>query len=147
MRKKLLVVDDDLDLLNLLRLHFKEEGFAVTVVSNGLEAVKKARQMMPDLILLDLVLPGLDGFEVCESLRQSPATANTPIILVSGASSELSRLAAMEAGGTAFVSKPVSPGELVTLMRQHLSPKHPAPPRMVRPARAPRPLRAALCLE
>src|SRR5438045_4298179 len=90
-QKKILVVDDHTSLLELLRLEFREGGFAIATATNGLDAVKKARSILPDLILLDVMLPELNGFAVCELLRKDPATAHIPIIMVTGLCGQLSR--------------------------------------------------------
>lgn len=145
MRKKLLLVDDDLELLDLLRIHFKAAGFSITVSNNGDEVLKKARQSAPDLILLDLRLPGMDGFALCEALRRDPATATTPILVFSGVSGEMSRLAGLESGATDFIPKPASPRTLVERIQYWL-----AQPSLIRPVRlpsSPRPLRMAACTE
>jgi DNA-binding response OmpR family regulator len=144
MRKRLLVVEDDVELLELLKLSFRAAGFSVTTASDGIEALKKARSATPDLILLDLVLPELDGFAVCETLRRNRASASTPIILLTGLSSELSRLAGFESGATDFISKPASPKELILTIKYYL--RHPpqAPPA---PASKAGPLRMVACVE
>ena len=135
MRKKILAVEDDADLLDLLRLSFKGAGFSVATAGNGIDALKKARSLEPDLILLDLVLPELDGFAVCETLRKSPATATVPIIVLTGLSSELARLAVLECGASDYVTKPVTPSELITKMRHWLRrTTHAAPPRRAAPS-------------
>ena len=120
MRKKILLVDDNKHLLGLLRLHFKGQGFSIATAANGLDALKKAVAMGPDLILLDLLLPGLDGFVVCETLRKHPATASIPIIIMSGLSGQFTRYAGLESGGTDFVAKPVSPKALLARIKQIL---------------------------
>jgi two-component system, OmpR family, alkaline phosphatase synthesis response regulator PhoP len=112
-RKKLLVVEDQPELLDLFRLEFKEEGFATATATNGLDAVRKARSILPDLILLDVMLPELDGFAVCEILRRDLSTRHIPIIMVTGLPGELPRCAGIESGATEFVTKPVTPAELV----------------------------------
>ena len=114
MRKKILVVEDDTDLLEIMRLSLKGAGYSIATATNGIEALKKARTLSPDLILLDLVLPELDGFAVCETLRRDRATAEVPIIVVTGLSSEFTRLAGLESGATDYVTKPVSPMALVS---------------------------------
>jgi DNA-binding response OmpR family regulator len=119
-RKKILVVEDHTDLLELFRLQFKEEGFAIATATNGVDAVRKARSLLPDLILLDVVLPELDGFAVCELLRRDAATCAIPIIMVTGLAGQLPRCAGIESGATDFVTKPVSPEELITRVRQVL---------------------------
>ncbi|MGN6553301.1 MAG: response regulator transcription factor [Verrucomicrobiota bacterium] len=117
-RKKILVVEDHAELLELLRLQFKEEGFAIATATDGIEAVRKARAHRPDLILLDVMLPELDGFAVCEILRKDANTKDIPIIMVSGLTGQLPRCAGFEAGATDFVTKPITPAALVAKVRQ-----------------------------
>ncbi len=114
MRKKILLVEDDTDLLQVLRLALKSAGFSVATATNGIEALRKARTLLPELIVLDLVLPELDGFAVCETLRKDRATAGVPILVVTGLSSEFTRLAGFESGATDYVTKPITPSELVS---------------------------------
>jgi two-component system, OmpR family, alkaline phosphatase synthesis response regulator PhoP len=121
MRKKILIVEDDTDLLEILRLALKSEGFSIATARNGLEALKKARSLLPDLIVLDLVLPELDGFAVCETLRLDRALAAVPIIVVTGLASEFTRLAGFEAGASDYVAKPFTPAELVSKVEHWLS--------------------------
>lgn len=113
MRKKILVVDDDADLVELVSFNLKQAGYAVGTAGNGVEALKNARSLMPDLILLDVMMPELDGFAVCEILRRDPATASIPIIMLTALSSELGRMAGLGSGATDFLSKPFSPRLLV----------------------------------
>jgi DNA-binding response OmpR family regulator len=113
MRKKLLIVEDNTELLELLRLGFKQAGFSVSTAANGLEAIKKARSLSPDVILLDLILPELDGFAACEVLRRSQETAAIPIIMLTGLTSEFTRFAGMESGADEYVTKPASPEQLL----------------------------------
>jgi DNA-binding response OmpR family regulator len=114
MRTKILVVDDNVDLLKLLRLSFKEAGFAVRTAVTGPEGLQKARSLSPDLIVLDLVLPKLDGFAVCEALRKDPATAAIPIVMLTGLTGQLSRVAGLESGANEYVTKPFSPKQLIS---------------------------------
>ena len=109
-KKKILIVDDHAELLELLRVQFKEEGFAVATANNGVDAIRKARALLPDLIVLDVKLPELDGFAVCETLRNDPATGSTPVVMITGLPGELTRCAGIESGATDFVSKPFNPG-------------------------------------
>lgn len=106
MRKKILVVEDDPDLVELLSFNLKQAGFAVGTAMNGIEALKKARSVCPDIILLDLMLPEMDGFAVCEVLRHDPATATIPVIMITAVSSALARLAGLEAGANDYITKP-----------------------------------------
>ncbi len=138
MRKKLLIVEDNSDLLELLRLSLKSAGFSVATAPNGLEALKKARSLAPDLVVLDLVLPELDGFAVCEALRKDPGTSAIPILVLTGLSSEMARLTGLECGADEFVKKPVSPEQLLSRIRHWL--KQPKEPRQPRGPSNPRPL-------
>lgn len=113
MRKKILVVEDDTELVELLSFTLKQAGFSVGTATNGIEALKKARSVAPDLILLDLMLPELDGFSVCEILRQDSATASVPIIMLTALTNELARVTGLAAGATDYVHKPFSPKQLV----------------------------------
>lgn len=145
MRKKLLIVEDNTELLELLRLSFKHAGFLVSTAANGLEALKKARSVSPDLILLDLVLPELDGFAVCEALRRGEDTSATPIIMLTGLTSEFTRYAGMESGADEYVTKPVSPDELLPRIKHWL--RHPRAKAVERGGATPRPARppSAMC--
>src|ERR1041385_4639111 len=90
-KKKILVVDDQPDLLEVLREQFKDEGFAIATATNGVDAIRKARSLVPDLILLDVVLPELDGFAVCEIIRNDPATKEIPVIMFTGLPGQVDR--------------------------------------------------------
>jgi len=108
------VVDDDADLVELLRFNLKKAGFAIGTAFNGADALKKARSLLPDVILLDLMLPELDGFAVCEILRRDAATASIPIVMLTALSSELGRLAGLGSGATDYITKPFSPKEVIS---------------------------------
>lgn len=120
MRKKILLVDDNKHLLGLLRLNFKGHGFIIATAADGHDAIQKAVSLAPDIILLDLLLPGLDGFVVCETLRKHPVTASTPIIIMSGLTGQFTRYAGFESGGTDFVAKPVTPKALLAKIKDVL---------------------------
>lgn len=128
MRKKILVVDDDADIVELLSFNLKQAGFAVGTADNGIEALKKARSIAPDLILLDLMLPELDGFAVCEILRRNPATATIPIIMLTAMSGELGRLSGLESGANDYLTKPFSPRQLVLKVDALLRKQDTTPP-------------------
>jgi DNA-binding response OmpR family regulator len=121
MRKKILVVDDDAELVELLSFNLKQAGYAIGTASNGVEAIKKARSLAPDLILLDVMMPELDGFAVCEILRRDSATASIPIMLLTALSSELGRMAGLGSGATDFLPKPFSPRLLIERIGQLLN--------------------------
>jgi len=113
MRNKILVVDDDTELVELISFNLKQAGHSVGTASNGVDALKKARSLEPDLIVLDVMMPELDGFAVCEILRRDPTTATVPILMLTALSSELGRLAGLGSGASEFVTKPFSPRVLV----------------------------------
>ena len=121
MRKKILVVEDDPDLVELLSYNLRASGFAVGTAADGVDALKKTRSISPDLILLDLMLPELDGFAVCDILRRDPATAAIPIIMVTAMSSHLARLTGLEAGANDYITKPFSLKQLIARIRELLA--------------------------
>jgi DNA-binding response OmpR family regulator len=121
MRKKILVVEDDADLVELLCFNLKKAGFAIGTATDGVEALKKARSVVPDLILLDLMLPELDGFAVCEILRRDPATATIPVIMLTALSSELARFAGLESGANDYITKPFSVKNLLGRIQSTLA--------------------------
>jgi len=131
MRKKVLIVDDNGEYLALLRLSFKAAGFSIATATNGIDALKKARSVSPDAILLDLVLPELDGFAVCETLRRDSTTSSIPIVILTGLASEFSRLAGLECGASAYFTKPVGPQSLVSAVQDLLG----KPPSLPRPGK------------
>jgi DNA-binding response OmpR family regulator len=121
MRRKVLVVEDDPDQLEVTRLSLKAAGFAIGTASNGIDALKKAQTVAPDLILLDVMMPGLNGFAVCETLRENPATASIPVLMLTGLCSHISQLVAFESGATDYLIKPFVPEELVAKVEKLLS--------------------------
>ncbi|HLP78653.1 MAG TPA: response regulator [Candidatus Paceibacterota bacterium] len=125
MQKKILIVDDDAELVELLRFNLKKAGFSIGTAANGAEALKKARSIRPNLIVLDVMMPELDGFSVCEILRREKATASIPIIMLTALASEFGRLTSLEAGATEFLAKPFSPKAVVTRVKSLL--KEPEP--------------------
>jgi DNA-binding response OmpR family regulator len=110
---KILAVDDEPELTDLMQYHLVRAGHDVTTAANGWEAIHAVRANRPDIILLDLMLPDLDGFGVCEILRREAATATIPIIIVSAWASTDSRNLGLELGALDYITKPFSPQELV----------------------------------
>lgn len=108
MGKKILVVDDDPTSLRLLELILSKEGYQVVSASNGLEALRKARTESPDLLILDVMLPGFDGLEVCHRLRSEPDMAKLPILMLSAKQQKSDQDAASKVGANAFLPKPVN---------------------------------------
>ena len=107
------MIDDDAELVELLSFSLRRAGFGVAMAVDGIDGLQKARSLRPDLVLLDLMLPQVDGFAVCEILRRDPTTRSTPIIIVSAMSSQLSRLTGLECGANEYITKPFSLGSLV----------------------------------
>lgn len=107
MAKKILVVEDDPTSLKFLELILNKEGYQVMTASNGLEGLRKAKQESPDLLILDVMLPGFDGFEICHRLRIEPNTAELPILMLSAKGQESDQNTAARVGANAFLSKPV----------------------------------------
>jgi len=112
-----LVVEDDPDIAALLRLHLSRAGFAIAMLDSGVSAVQVVRDRRPALVLLDLMLPGLDGFEVCRALRADPRTAGVPIIMLTARAEESDRVMGLELGADDYVTKPFSPKEVVARVR------------------------------
>ena len=113
MPHSILSVDDEPDVTELLRFHFTKAGYEVWTASSGREAIETIRCRRPDLVLLDLMLPDIDGFGVCEILRHNAATAAIPIIILSAWTTDDSRNVGMELGALEYVTKPFSPRDLV----------------------------------
>ena len=113
---KVLVVDDDRDTRDLLQAALEQRGFSVVLTSSGKRAVVLARQETPDLILLDLKLPGMDGYEVLRRLKSSDETANIPVIVITGSltEGELKRQKILSLGAARFMTKPFAVDELLT---------------------------------
>ncbi len=116
----MLVVDDEPDVLDLVTYNLGQAGFQTETASDGAEALRKARSATPDLILLDLMLPEMDGLEVCKLLRRDPKTSAIPIIMLTARASEIDRILGLELGATDYVSKPFSPRELVLRVKKRL---------------------------
>lgn len=119
-KHKFLVVDDDKMNLRIICDLLVEYGYEYAVATDGMEAVEKAKQTLPDLIFLDLVMPRMDGFETCKRLREYPPTSHIPIMIVTTLVDRESRIRALEAGATDFITKPVDPLELMVRTRNLL---------------------------
>jgi two-component system phosphate regulon response regulator PhoB len=112
-RHTILVVDDEEDILQLLDFNLRQAGFDVLTASDGEEALEVANRELPDLIVLDLMLPGIDGNDVCRQLRQQPETRTIPIIMLTAKGEEIDRVVGFELGADDYVTKPFSPRELI----------------------------------
>ncbi|MFP5238661.1 MAG: response regulator [Acidobacteriota bacterium] len=128
-KESVLLVEDDEDILQLLEYNFQNAGFAVTASRDGLDALARIRRQRPDLVLLDIMLPGADGFEVCRSIKRDPKTAQVPVIMLTARGEEVDRIVGLELGADDYVVKPFSPRELILRARavlKRLSPEAPA---------------------
>lgn len=117
----ILVVDDESEFLELLTWVLNREGYGVEVAADGVEAISKANSTHPKLIVLDLMLPELDGTAVCEILRQTPDTSSTPILMLTGCATESCKRIALDAGATDYLTKPCSVKFLVSRIRDLLN--------------------------
>jgi two-component system phosphate regulon response regulator PhoB len=108
-KERILVVDDEEDILELVRFHLTREGYSVTLATSGEEALKKAKQDTFDLILLDLMLPGLDGLEVAKAMKADARTKNTPIVMLTAKGEDADVVAGLEIGADDYITKPFSP--------------------------------------
>src|ERR1051326_85962 len=110
---KILVVDDEPDAVELVEFNLQGAGFDVLKAADGAEALKQARAHSPDMVVLDLMLPEVDGLEVCKILRRDPATSAIPIIMVTAKAAEIDRVLGLELGADDYITTPLSPRELV----------------------------------
>lgn len=119
-KPKILVVDDEPDALELISFNLKSAGFDVLTAADGEAAIRLARTHVPDLLLLDLMLPEVDGLEVCKILRRDPATSGLPVVMVTAKAAEVDRVLGLELGADDYVTKPFSPRELVLRIKNLL---------------------------
>lgn len=117
MLAKVLVIDDEKDIVSLLRYHLEKSGFQCLEGMDGSSALRLVREHHPDLLILDLMLPGMDGLEICRQLRQDVATARLPILMLTAKAEEVDRVVGLEVGADDYVVKPFSPRELVARVR------------------------------
>jgi len=121
MKPKILVVDDEPDALEVLGFKLKEAGYTPLFANDGARAIVAARDERPALIVLDLMLPEIDGLEVCKILRREPATAMIPVIMLTARAAEMDRVLGLELGADDYVTKPFSPRELVLRIKKLLA--------------------------
>ncbi len=116
-REKILVVEDERDIQELLQYNLAKEGYTVVPVTSGEEALRVARTESPDLVLLDLMLPGVDGLEVCRRLKREPDTQGLPIVMLTAKGEEADIVTGLELGADDYISKPFSPRVLIARIR------------------------------
>ena len=117
MSQQILIVEDEADIRELLRFNLEREGFSVLEAADGNEGLKLARQHIPDLMLLDVMLPGFDGFEVCRRLGAQSETANIPVLMLTARGEEMDRVVGLSLGADDYVVKPFSVRELMLRIR------------------------------
>jgi two-component system phosphate regulon response regulator PhoB len=117
---RILVVDDEEDLAELVRYNWTKEGYQVTCVGSGEQALGEAREQIPDLIVLDLLLPKVDGLDVCKQLKSDPKTQHIPILMLTAKSEEVDMVTGLECGADDYVTKPFSPRVLLARIRSVL---------------------------
>ncbi len=125
--ENVLVVDDERDILELVKYNLDKEGYRVTTVETGEDALSATRAKMPDLIVLDLMLPGVDGLEVCRRLKNDPTTRAIPIIMLTAKGGEADVVAGLELGASDYITKPFSPRVLTARIKAVLRRDEEAP--------------------
>lgn len=116
-----LVVDDDDLIRGVVRTTLEDEGVFIIEASDGAEALRLASERGPDLVLLDVMMPGIDGYEVCRALRANPQTSRTPVVMLTAKTSLESQDEGLAAGADAYMTKPFSPLELIETVRRTLA--------------------------
>jgi two-component system alkaline phosphatase synthesis response regulator PhoP len=111
---KILLVDDEADILEFLSYNLKKAGFNVLTANNGRDAIKLAKQYLPHLIILDVMMPEMDGIETCEEMRKLPILNNTVVAFLTARSEDYSQIAGFEAGGDDYITKPIKPKVLIS---------------------------------
>jgi two-component system alkaline phosphatase synthesis response regulator PhoP len=120
MAQRILLVDDEQDLIDLLRYNLEKEGFEVHAALNGREAVAKAKEIVPALILMDVMMPEMDGMEACREIREIPECANTVIAFLTARNEDYSQLAGFDSGGDDYIPKPIKPRILISKVKAWL---------------------------
>ncbi|HMA77163.1 MAG TPA: response regulator [Candidatus Krumholzibacteriaceae bacterium] len=118
--RKVLVVDDEANITQILEFSIEAEGYQVVSASNGEEAIEKARKEQPNLIILDIMMPKVDGYEACRALKSNPLTKKIPVILLTAKGREIDKRLGYEVGATDYIVKPFSPSKLIEKVNQYL---------------------------
>ena len=117
---KILVVDDEVNITQILEFSIGAEGYEVVTAANGEEAIEKARREQPDLIILDVMMPRIDGYEACRILKTNPLTKNIPVVLLTAKGRDIDKRLGYEVGATDYIVKPFGPNKLVDRIHQLL---------------------------
>ncbi len=117
MKEKILIVDDEKDIVKMVDYNLKKDGFRTVLAYDGEDAITLAGRQHPDLIILDLMLPGMDGLEVCKALKKEDKTAKIPVIMLTAKAQEADKIVGLELGADDYVTKPFSPRELIARIK------------------------------
>jgi two-component system alkaline phosphatase synthesis response regulator PhoP len=118
-KKTILIVDDDEDILELLFYNLKSDGYHVEIAKDGVEAIEVAKKTLPELIIMDIMMPRMDGVEACRNIRQIPDLVNTHIIFLTARVEEYSEIAAFDSGADDYIMKPIKPRALMSRVTAH----------------------------
>ena len=118
---KILVVDDEINITQILQFSIGAEGYDVITAQNGEEAIDKARREQPDLIILDIMMPRIDGYEACRILKANPLTKNIPVVLLTAKGRDIDKRLGQEVGAIDYIVKPFSPNKLIDRIHKLLS--------------------------
>jgi two-component system alkaline phosphatase synthesis response regulator PhoP len=118
---KILVVDDEINITQILQFSIGAEGYEVITAQNGEEAIDKARREQPDLIILDIMMPRIDGYEACRILKANPLTKNIPVVLLTAKGRDIDKRLGLEVGAIDYIVKPFSPNKLIDRIHKLLS--------------------------
>jgi two-component system alkaline phosphatase synthesis response regulator PhoP len=121
---RILVAEDDADIAALIRHYLEKAGFTVDLTESGREVLPRLRRQPVDAVILDVMLPGMDGFDVCRAMRADPTTAAVPVIMLTAKAEESDRIVGLELGADDYITKPFSPGEVVARVRALLRRAH-----------------------
>ncbi|MBI4377495.1 MAG: response regulator [Nitrospinae bacterium] len=124
MHAKILIVDDEADILTLLEYNLKKAGFKVISAKDGPEALKLTKEERPDLIILDIMLPSVEGTEICKVIKKDEVTSHIPVIMLTAKGEEVDRIVGLELGAEDYITKPFSPRELILRVRAILKRLH-----------------------
>ena len=115
--KKILIVDDEKDILEFLSYNLKKEGFSIYTASDGLEGLEKTKKIKPDLIIVDLMMPKMNGIEMCENIRNDKKLSNVIILFLTARSEDYTQIAALDSGADDFIKKPIKPKLLISKVK------------------------------
>lgn len=125
-KPRILIVDDDSVILRLLQINFRLEGYEVDTASRGEEALQRVKDHLPDVVVLDVMMPGIDGWEVCRQLKENAGVSHIPVIFLSARAQEEDRQRGYALGVDEYVTKPFDPAHLVEIVGRSLA-RHPRP--------------------